>query len=343
MGLFAASIIYSLVTLAVLSNRPLDFAIPLPLGLGAIHPVTLALAWAGTCLLLLAPYLWSFKRRLDPESMARDEGKRAIQRLQQAPTGEPPGVAELDNIVMSAFGYGDYDTFAKGLDELVAVGAAAWRLSQVSIGDSIFGRVAHIGVATIDDPRASFQVTDILTLTGNRLAGEGFQEGARQAAVAMSEVGEMAVRKDQVVIIRHICLGLASLGTAAAGRGLVSAAEETAYSLGHLGMLAARRGMDDSTRQVAASLRQIGSRAAQRRLELAAQQVAVSLWSLGGTVYLFIPASLEIVARELEMMEQEVGARLVDASYWSAPRSDAVIGFRNYYLQEVRQALEDVT
>jgi hypothetical protein len=341
MGLFIGSSIYSMVVLAVLSSQLPNFAVQLPLGLKPLHPVTIALALAGTCLVLLVPYLWSFKQRLDPERMARDEGRRAKQHLQRGIQTEPQGVASLDNIVMSAFGYGDYDTFGWGLNELSDVGLEAWGLPRATLGESIFRRIAHIGVATIDDPRAPFQVIDALGTVGSTLVYQGVQEAARQAAVAMSEIGEEAVRKDHAALTRQVALALSALGSQAADRGLVAVAEEAAYSLGHLGGLAARHGMEDSTRQLAAYLRRVGSRAAQRQLDLVTRQAMVSLWSLGGNTVRHLPQSAEVVARELEMMERVADAELLDASYLSAPRSEDLENFRLHYMKEEQEVSED--
>jgi hypothetical protein len=341
MGLFIGSSIYSMVVLAVLSSQPPNFVIQLPLGLKPLHPVTIALALAGTCLVMLVPYLWSFKQRLDPERMARDEGNRAKQHLQRGIQTEPQGVASLDNIVMSAFGYGDYDTFGWGLNELSDVGLEAWRLLRATLGESIFRRIAHIGVATIDDPRAPFQVVDALGIVGSALVDQGTQEAARQSAVAMSEIGEEAVRKDHAALTRQVALALSALGSQAADRGLVAVAEEAAYSLGYLGGLAARHGMEDSTRQLAAYLRRVGSRAAQRQLDLVTRQAMVSLWSLGGNTLRHLPQSIEVVARELEMMERVADPELVDASYLAAPRSEDLESFRLHYMKEVREVSED--
>jgi hypothetical protein len=341
MGLFIGSSIYSMVALAALSSQPAHFVIQLPLGLRPVHPVTIALALAGTCLVLLVPYLWSFKQRMDPERMAREEGRRAKQHLQKEAQAEPQGVASLDNIVMSAYGYRDYDTFGWGLNELSDVGLEAWLLPRVALGESIFRRIAHIGVATIDDPRAPFQVIDALSATGSSLINRGMQEAARQAAVAMSEIGEEAVRKTHPALIRQAALALSALGSRAADRGLVAVAEEAAYSLGHLGGLAARHGMEDSTRQLAAYLRRVGSRAAQMQLDLVTRQAMMSLWSLGGNTLRHLPQSAEVVARELEMMERVADAKLIDASYLSAPRSEDLENFRLQYMKEVRQESED--
>lgn len=341
MGLFIGSSIYSMVVLAALSSQPPSFAVQLPLGLKPLHPVTIALALGGTCLVLLVPYLWSFKQRLDPERMARDEGRRAKQHLQKGTQTEPQGVASLDNIAMSAFGYGDYDTFGWGLNELSDVGLEAWRLLRATLGESIFRRIAHIGVATVDDPRAPFQVIDALGTAGSALVDQGIQEAARQAAVAMSEIGEEAVQKAHTALTRQVALALSALGSRAADRGLVAVAEEAAYSLGYLGGLAARHGMEDSTRQLAAYLRRVGSRAAQRQLDLVTRQAMVSLWSLGGNTLRHLPQSVEVVARELEMMERVADAELLDASYLSAPRSEDLENFRIHYMKEVREVSED--
>ena len=100
MALFIGSSMYSLVVLAALSSRSPHFVIEMPGQLPPLHPVTIALALAGTCLALLVPYLWSLKQRMDPERMAADEGRRARRILQNGVASEPEGVAALDNIIM---------------------------------------------------------------------------------------------------------------------------------------------------------------------------------------------------------------------------------------------------
>jgi hypothetical protein len=341
MGLFIGSSIYSMVVLAALSSQSHSFVITLPVGLKPVHPVTIALALAGTCLVLLVPYLWSFKQRMDPERMAVDEGRRARHALQARAGEEPEGVAALDNIVMSAYGYRDYDTFVSGLTELSEVGLQAWRQYRVALGQSIFRRIAQIGVTSVEDPRGPFHVIEILGRVGEELVDAGLQEASRQAAVAMSEIGEVAVEKCQVAVTRQLALALSALGARAADHDLVAVAEETAYSLGHLGVMAARRGMEDSTRQIAVYLRRVGTRAAHKDLDLVTRQAMVSLWTLGAGVYRYLPDSPEVVARELEMMERVADAELVDVSYLSAPQTEALEGFRTHYLREVRNLPDD--
>lgn len=341
MGLFIGSSIYSMVVLAALSSQSPSFAINLPLGLNPVHPVTVALALAGTCLVLLVPYLWSFKQRMDPERMAVDEGRRARRALQGQSTHEPQGVAALDNIVMSAYGYRDYDTFVRGLEELSEVGLLAWRKHRVALGQSIFRRIAQIGVTSVEDPRAPFHVIEALGRVGAELVNAQMQEASRQAAVAMSEIGEMAVEKGQVAVTRQLALALSALGARASDHDLVAVAEEAAYSLGHLGAMAARREMEDSTRQIAVYLRRVGTRSAHKDLDLVTRQAMVSLWTLGGNVYRYLPDSAEVVARELEMMERVADAELVDVSYLSAPQTESLAGFRNHYLRDVRNLSDD--
>ncbi len=342
MALFIGSSIYSLVVLATLSSQSADFVIYLPGGLSPIHPVTIALALAGTCLVLLVPYLWSFKFRLDPERMALDEGHRAKVQLRRRLDVEPQGVAALDNIVMSAYGYRDYDTFGRALGQLSEVGLEAWRLSRAALGESIFRRIAHIGVSTVEDPRAPFQAIQVLDNVGTILAEEGVPEASRQAAVALSGIGEVAVEQAQVAVVRHVNSALSALGSRAADRGLVATAEEAAYSLGYLGGLVSRHGMEDSTRQVAAFLRRIGSRASENGLNLVTRQAMVSLWALGGSTHRYMHHCCQLVARELELMEQVADPELVDASYLAAPRSDELESFRRHYLNDVRESTDDV-
>ena len=341
MGLFIGSSLYSMVVLAALSSQSSNFVIAMPGGLPPLHPVTIALALAGTCLVLLVPYPWSFKQRLDPERMALDEGRRAIARLRRNQDEESQGIAALDNIIMSAYGYRDYDTFGRSMDQLSEVGLEAWRLGRAPLGESIFRRLAQIGVSTVDDPRAPFQVIDSLESVGTILSEEGVQEAARQAAVAISAVGEVAVGKSQVAVIRQVAAVLSSLGVRAAERDLLPTAEEAAYSLGYLGGLASRKGLEDSTRQIAAFLRRVGSRAAEAELELVTRQATVSLWSLGGSAHRHLHHCSEIVAKELELMERVAGSELVDASYLAAPRSEELESFRRHYLKEIRRLSDE--
>ncbi len=335
MGLFIGSAIYSLVVLAALSSRPTDFVIHLPV-VKPIHPVTVAIALAGTCLFLLVPYLWSFKKRLDPERMAQDEGRRAERRLQRGMGDEPPEVAALDNIVMSAYGYKDYDTFATGLQALSQVGIYAWRLSRAGVGESIFRRIAHIGMATVDDPRAPSHVVDVLAGTSNTLVDRGMHEAARQAAVALSEIGEAALETSQVAATNMVVFSLGDLGSRASQLGLVATAEEAAFSLGHLGSKTAQRGLVDPTRQVASSLRWVGTRAAEYGLDLVVRQALISLWSLGAHASQDLPQCLDVVAGELELLERVADPELSDASYLSAPRIPSLEDFRGWYLDNNR-------
>ncbi len=336
MGLFIGSAVYSLVVLAALSSRPSDFVVHLPI-VKPIHPVTVAIALAGTCLVLLVPYLWSFKKLLDPERMAQDEGRRAERRLQRGMGTEPREVAALDNIIMSAYGYKDYDTFATGLQALSQVGMVAWRLSLAGVGESIFRRIAHIGMATVDDPRAPFHVVDALAGTSNTLMDQGMQEAARKAAVAISEIGEAALETSQVAATNLVVFSLGDLGSRASQLGLVVTAEETASSLGYLGTKTAQRGLVDPTRQVASSLRRVGTRAAEYGLDLVIRQALISLWSLGARASQDLPQCLDAVAGELELLEQVADPELTDASYLSAPRSPSLEDFRDWYLERNRR------
>lgn len=337
MGLFIGSSIYCTVVLAALSTRSPDFVIRLPWGMKPLHPVAIALALAGTCLALLIPYLWSFKQRLDPERMAREAGWRARCDLQRRLAPEPVGVAALDNITMSAYGYKDYDTFARGVEELAQVGMEAWRRGRSDLGDSVFLRIAHIGVATLDDPRAPSQVVDVLAETGFALADLNMGEATRQVAVAMAGLGEASVERGQASVVQQVFLRLSALGSRAAEGGLIAAAEECVYSLGYLGNKTCQRGLEDATRQVATFLRRVGARAAEHRLDLVTRQATTALWRLGASTLRHLPQCAEVVAGELELLEQMATAALVDASFLSAPYSQELEEFHRYYLKVVRK------
>jgi hypothetical protein len=341
MGLFIGSSIYSAVVLAMLSSRSPNFSIYLP-ALKPVHPAVIALALAGTCLVLLVPYLWSFRRRLDPEQMVQDEGRRATALVQRGAATEPREVAALDNIAMSAYGYKDYDTLAKEVEELARVGLETWRRSRSALGESIFRRIAHIGVAVVDDPQAPSQVIDMLAETASTLIDDGIQEASRQAAVAIYEIGEAAVDKGAVAATRQVAFCLSSLGSHAAEQNLVATAEETAYSLGSLGAETATRGLEDATRQVAVFLRRVGVKAAENHLDLVTRQALVSVWALGAHTTRDLPQCAEVVMRELEMLEQIADPELVDSSYLSTPRSQELEEFRVRYLRDVRSARDTV-
>jgi hypothetical protein len=203
--------------------------------------------------------------------------------------------------------------------------------------------MAQIGVATIDDPRAPFQVTSRLGTAGSALSDEGLSEAARQVAIAMSEIAEVAIEKNQVAVTRHILLILSEWGQQAGERGVIPVAEEASYLLGHLGTLAARRGMEDSARQAAIYLRGIGTRTSLHRIDLATRQSLVSLWCLGGTTYQHLTTCSKFVASELQVMEQLFNADLVDSSYLLAPQSEALVNFRDYYLVTVRRSSSNMT
>lgn len=337
MGLFIGSSIYCTVVLAALSSRSPDFVLRLPWGLKPLHPVAIALALAGTCLALLIPYLWSFKQRLDPERMVKDEGWRARRDLQRRLAPEPAGIAALDNIAMSAYGYKDYDTFARGVEELAQVGMVAWQHGRSDLGDSVFLRIAHIGVAALDDPRAPSQVVEVLANTGLALADLGMGEAARQVAVAMVGMGEAAVEQDRASVTQQVAFCLGTLGSRAAEGGLIAAAEECAYSLGYLGNKSSQCGMEDATRQVATFLRRVGARAAEHQLDLVTRQAATALWSLGASSRRHLPQCTEVVAGELELLEQMANSALVDASFLAAPHSEELEEFHRHYLNVARR------
>ena len=341
MGLFIGSSIYSAVVLAMLSSRSSDFTIHI-WAFRPLHPVVIALALAGTCLVLLVPYLWSFRRRLDPEQMALDEGRRAVSMVHRGAITEPREVAALDNIAMSAYGYKDYDTLAKATEELARVGLEAWGLARSMLGESIFRRIAHIGVAAVDDPRAPAQVIDVLAGAGAAPVEDGIQEASRLAAVAIYEIGEAAVDKEAEVAARQVAFSLSSLGSQAAEKGLVATAEEAAYSLGALGSKTATRGLADATRQVAVHLRTVGVRASENHLNLVTRQALLSLWSLGAHTTRHLPQCVEVVMKEMEMLEQIADAVVVDSASLIAPESSELEEFRDRYLKAIKSNRDTV-
>ena len=337
MGLFIGSSIYSMVVLAALSAQPSYFMITLPIIRLNLHPVTLALAMAGTCLGLLVPYLWSFKRKLDPECMAIDEGNRSIAYLRKHQGLEPPGIAALDNIIMSAYTYKDYDTFIRGLDELSKVGLEAWLVEQSNLGESIFRRLTQIGISSIDDPRAPFEVIRFIESVGAILTENSLPEGSRRAAVAISGIGEIAVEELHIAVLSRAADALTILGEKSVDNGLPSTAEETVYSLGSLGLMASRKSLENSIRQIAILLRRVGIRASGATLDLVTRQAVISLWGLGGSTHRNLHSCTEMVIRELELMEQVTDRAFIEASYLATPQGEDLRNFRQHYIKEIHR------
>jgi len=336
MGLYMFSSLYAMVTLATLSLRPSHFLISIPFGMPAIHPVAISLALAATCLILLLPYLWSFKRILNPEHMANYESHRLLKRLSSENILTAEETSTLDNITMSAFGYRDYKTYETGFTLLCHLAFHSWKQSSIASAETIQRSLVEITISCLDDPRAPRISIDALSNLGKDLAKSSLSEGARQILIGLSEIGEITVGRKDVSLTRALCLVISDLGELGAESTLGTLSEESAYSLGRIGSIASSNGFEDLTRQIVAYTRRVGYRSSTNGQHLGTNQALSSLWLIGGTTSAHMYETSKTVARELEMLELSTSVEQVDRAYNSIPVNEGIEAFRAYYLTNIR-------
>ena len=153
MSLYMFSSIYSMITLAVLSMRPTAFIINFPIVSLYIHPVSISICLAATCLILLIPYLWSFKSILNPEYMASHEYHRQLNKLHKTHGLADEDTSTLSDITLSAFGYRDYRTFEFTFKRLADLALVAWQQSIIGTAETIHRHLVEITINSIEDPR----------------------------------------------------------------------------------------------------------------------------------------------------------------------------------------------
>jgi len=336
MGLYMFSSLYAMVTLAALSLRPSNFLISLPFGMPPIHPVAISLSLAATCLILLLPYLWSFKRILNPEHMARYESHRLLKQLRSENILTAEETSTLDNITMSAFSYRDYKTYETGFNLLCHLALHSWKQSSVTSAETIQRSLVEITISCLDDPRAPRISIEALRRLGEDVASSSLPEGARQILIGLSEIGEISVGRKDVSLTRALCLVISDLGELGAENRLGTLAEESAYSLGRIGSIASSTGLEDLTRQIVAYTRRVGYRSSNNGQHLGTSQALSSLWLIGGTTSSHMYETSKTVARELEMLELSTSIEQVDRAYNSIPVNAGIEAFRAYYLANIR-------
>ena len=336
MSLYMFSSIYSMITLAVLSMRPTAFVINFPIVSLYIHPVSISICLAATCLILLIPYLWSFKSILNPEYMASHEYHRQLNKLHKTHGLADEDTSTLSDITLSAFGYRDYRTFEFTFERLADLALVAWQQSIIGTAETIHRHLVEITINSIDDPRCPRVACIVLGKMGKKLIAQSSAEGARQVIIGLSEVGEIALENGNLSLTRELCAIVSNIGETGAANSLGVLSEESAYSLGQIGGTAGKHDSSDLVRQISNYIRRVGYASHINNQILGTSQSFSSLWHIGACVPISTEDSLRTVSREIELLEQTTSIDQSDRAYESTPQSDSLASFRKYYIDNIR-------
>ena len=336
MSLYMFSSIYSMITLAVLSMRPTAFVINFPIVSLYIHPVSISICLAATCLILLIPYLWSFKSILNPEYMASHEYHRQLNKLHKTHGLADEDTSTLSDITLSAFGYRDYRTFEFTFKRLADLALVAWQQSIIGTAETIHRHLVEITINSIEAPRCPRVACIAFGEMGEKLIAQSSAEGARQVIIGLSEVGEIALENGNLSLTRELCAIVSNIGETGAANNLGVLSEESAYSLGQIGGTAAKHDSSDLVRQISNYIRRVGYASHINNQILGTSQSFSSLWHIGACVPISTEDSLRTVSREIELLEQTTSIDQSDRAYESTPQSDSLASFRKYYIDNIR-------
>ena len=336
MSLYMFSSIYSMITLAVLSMRPTAFVINFPIVSLYIHPVSISICLAATCLILLIPYLWSFKSILNPEYMASHEYHRQLNKLHKTHGLADEDTSTLSDITLSAFGYRDYRTFEFTFKRLADLALVAWQQSIIGTAETIHRHLVEITINSIEDPRCPRVACIAFGEMGEKLIAQSSAEGARQVIIGLSVVGEIALENGNLSLTRELCAIVSNIGEIGAANNLGVLSEESAYSLGQIGGTAAKHDSSDLVRQISNYIRRVGYASHINNQILGTSQSFSSLWHIGACVPISTEDSLRTVSREIELLEQTTSIDQSDRAYESTPQSDSLASFRKYYIDNIR-------
>ncbi|MFV9676541.1 MAG: DUF2254 family protein [Methanosarcinales archaeon] len=270
MFLFIASIVFPLVALIHIS----DLAVNVSLILGTI------------CLILLIPYLVSFKEKLSPKNFLEDLCTKCTEAMKNLGKNDelPEEIKIIDNVVMSSYSFKDYDTFEIGVKKLCQLGIEAdTRWVLFPIASEIFRRIRDIGLATIEDPRAPIIVI-----------------------INLRRIGKEAIDKKLQVSQYEIISGLEFIGTEATIKQKMIVPLRAADWIKALGVEAASNQMD-SVISAASGLKSIGVSAVANRMEFMGIPIAERLWFLGASVAKDLPKRIDRVALVIAGFESSVG------------------------------------
>lgn len=98
-------------------------------------PVKFSLILSVICLLFLIPYFLRFKEKLDPERIIEDLKKKSLKQFKVNPMKEPEEIVNIDNFIMSAFIFKDYDTFNRGIESLKSLAILTLESSDYQIDE----------------------------------------------------------------------------------------------------------------------------------------------------------------------------------------------------------------
>jgi hypothetical protein len=266
--------------------------------------IKLSLTLAAISLILVIPYLLSFKERLSPDMMLRDLGHRASAKL-QGTYETPDEVVAIGNIVTSAFSMKDYETFAEGVKTLGRIAFEAYEKGNQQLGDLILAKLLQIGRTSLDDPTAPVYVSATLLSFADRAISKNLDAFVGKTVNTLRDIGTSAARKKLEEIAAIVIENLGGLGETAAKAGLKTAMTELASALEEFGMIAveeipdrwlgiqvcwafgkfgtgaAENQRDDVVNKIIYTLHKIGVRASNNDQEDIARNVALALSEIG--------------------------------------------------------------
>jgi hypothetical protein len=114
--------------------------------------VNVSIGLAGTCVILLIPYYFDLRNRLDPEKFLEKLSKKAIEKLENK-NEIPEEIKTMENIIIAAFSEKDYDTSKIGIKGMgdILLYSSNKRIHSEAIFDSILIRFEMILNNIIED------------------------------------------------------------------------------------------------------------------------------------------------------------------------------------------------
>jgi hypothetical protein len=290
--------------------------------------VKVSLSLGIVAMLLLVPYLLRVRESLSAEHFLEVLKREASRDFQVQVKGarhrsyskEPEAIADIENIIWTAFGIKDYETFGKGVESLADTACMATEGTMGDVGVGIVARLRTIGLMTIDDPRAPRLVVQALREAcyrgGDALVKAVFEDVNALVKVAVEKRLEDVVCDIASFIGGHsslaaeIYLGdlmeepqekpqkgpqedlwrasreLVNIGTEAIEKVLARAAKVATSELGRLGNAAIELGYFDPSDEnladwIIESIANLGMKAIERGQESSVRAAATSLWRIG--------------------------------------------------------------
>jgi hypothetical protein len=230
----------------------------------SLNGLKLSIVLAVVCLVLLVPYFLGFREKLSPEHMLLNLKKRALKQLLANPETEPASAITIDNTIMSAFAFKDYDTFGKGVGVLADLAYEAEKRESHEVTfeciASLYNRLENIALVTIEDPRAPEQVVRELVRTGMDAVRNGFVKETDIIVSHLQRLGLNAVEKSLNHIAGFVVVYLGLVGYEVANKGWKETIAHTIDCLNYVGVGAAKQGMSYACSEAITFLGNIGLR-----------------------------------------------------------------------------------